>query len=255
MKKAIKISGIVLLTVVIMSSVIWKEFSDYLIRRKIERKYPDTFQGLGNFQFTGEPVPDDWEEISGYGLKIKVPGSTREYEFPQVDDKEFDDTRIYFFGKTKKWQATFSKPLKKGEDYYRSLFSDCNEEKLEKMFSAISRRMPRNGFEYAKAINSFTPDNIDERQRGTANLVEYFADIADGMLSIYPDPVLYEKDDIIGFIYSPHSETDIRPIRIIEIYPKKDLNKCYSLDLYYTGMDLNEDTLQLILESIELEDE
>ena len=255
MKKAIRLSGLVLTIIFMISSILWSIFPGSLTRRRIERKYPDTFKGMNNFRFTNKPIPDDWEEISGFGLKIKVPGSVREYEQPSTDEIKITDTRIYFFGKTKKWQASFSESWKSGENYYRSLFSDYNDDDLKKMFSAISRRVPKNTFEYAKAINSFTTENIDTRQHGTAKLVECFAEIADESLSISPDPVLYEKDDLIGFIYSPYSEADINPVRTIEIYPKKDLNKCYSLELYYKGLNLNEDTLQLILESIELEDE
>ncbi|MCR5600431.1 MAG: hypothetical protein K6G33_06815 [Ruminococcus sp.] len=237
-----KFLGILFLLVIIAAGVCAYVFPGTPYYYKCTHELDLTDNIWENAPTTPEKLPDDYENYSGFDLRITAWGdmrSERTNNKEQLTWKNDDGSHTL---------SIFSEKLNENSDFLDR--TGITKEALEKYCKTAEKTTPENAYEFIKLVTSLTMDDFDIHNFKNAKTFYQLMKLKEEYYMGDGYPARFYAVDGVGFrgFLITAKSPDNNNYAMVNIYPEKDKRTCYHIDLSVT----DQEDVVAVAESIKL---
>lgn len=232
MKKALKITGIILCCLIILLILMYVFGFQLIAKIYVNNKYEHINCTAKEFPYDEIQTPENWKTVECEGLTLKVPdeinnlytdGDSEARKRVFADDEQ--NTTVFFAEKT---EHDFS---------LESFDADFLEKDFRKAMKSVDYKYPENTYEFFDMAFNVTSDDFGILKHGKSPLM--IIQIADMKEIVYNSETVdcdevysFETEYGIGFLslYGKPNDKQDKYSYIVELYDKDDLNSyCFAI--------------------------
>lgn len=232
MKKALKVTGIILGSLMILAVLMYAFGFQLIAKVYISNKYEHINCTAKEFPYNEIQTPENWKTIECEGLTLKVP---EEIGNLYPDDESVVKKRL--FGDSEKNTTIFF--TEKTELDLSSIFAERRliEKDIQKAMKSINYKYPENAYEFFDMAFNVTSDDFGILKHGKSLLL--ILQIAETKEMLYitetadcDEVYSFETENGIGFLtlYGKPNDKTNNYSYYVELYDKNNLNSyCFAI--------------------------
>lgn len=233
MKKALKITGIIFGSLVILAVFVYAFGFQLLAKLYVNNKYEHINCTLSEFPYDEVNVPENWETIECEGMTLKIPE-----EIYQIYPDSENDAKRRLFADAEKNPDTSVMFVGQSEIEFSEMFYGESEiftkSEIEKAINGTGYECPENMYEFYDFIYNVTPKDFGIFKRGKSPM--FLIAVAGNKETLYSSMTAgrhLSDTDVCGEVYSFETENAVGFFTLYGFPNEKNKNKySYLVDLY-----------------------